>query len=494
MTLPRFVALLWLIIGLIGPSRADAQAEQPGATASGLCGLVYTGAPRCAPGWTISGTAGYGAAQLAGLHHRAIGILGVAYVPLDWLAISLELAGRMDFHPADERGGKHMSATGDPWLRGRVGWPVQRRLLLGGELGLWLPGNTAPSYSPKATTIDIKALLSWTDASEAWTLLALAGMRVDNSASSAPDPARLRYGDRIALGLSEAHGLLVGVGLMRRIQAVQVFAELSAQLLLGAKAPSLASSPLRAAVGARYFFSDSLSAELSVIPVFSQRPNTGPSAALAPIEPRVSVLAGVRYQRRPKASETPVQAEPVKDDATARDEPAPMAALRGSLTDEAGAPLPDATVILNDSVGEQKESVSQGDGSYVFQGLKPGKATLSVTAPGFQPHMWEVEVKAPVTQLPAEQLSAVAAAAGSLRCLVRSFKSEPLKANIVVRDARGRRVAGGSTDAAGLWEYTLPPGEYRVMIDASGYQSRRSNVRVAPNEVAVLNIDLRENR
>jgi hypothetical protein len=361
---------------------------------------------------------------------------------------------------------------------------------LGGEIGLWLPGNTAPSYSPSATTIDIKALLSWLDATQNWTLLATAGVRIDNSANSAPDTERLRYGDLIALGLSDSSALLLGFGVVRRIQAVQVFGELSAQLLLGSQAPPLLQSPLRAALGARYFFSDPLSVELSVIPVFSQRPNTAPDAPLVPIEPRVSVLAGVRYQFLSKRKQAPPPPVAVADP-NASDEPERIAAIRGNLTDEGGAPLPDATVILNDAAGTQQESVSQGDGSYVFEGAKPGKATLSVTAPGFDALMVELEVVAPLTRVPAQKLAA-AAVTGNLRCFVRSFSSQPLKANIVVRDTRGRKVASGTSDAAGLWEYPLPPGDYKVTIEAAGYKSRRSNIRVAPNEVAVLNVDLRE--
>jgi hypothetical protein len=322
-------------------------------------------------------------------------------------------------------------------------------------------------------------------------VLGTLGVRIDNSANSAPDTERLRYGDLIALGLSDSSALLVGLGVMRRIQSVQLFGELSGQLLLGKDAPPLLQSPLRAALGARYFFSEALSTELSVIPVFSQRPNTAPDAPLVPIEPRVSVLAGVRYQfltkPKPKPSDVAVTTQP--DPA---DEPKLIAALRGSLTDESGAPLPDATVLLNDTSGEQKESVSQGDGSYVFEGLKPGKVTLSVSAPGFDPLMWEVEVVAPLTQVPAQKLAAASAVTGNLRCFVRSFSSEPLQASIVVRDGRGKKVASGKSNATGLWEYALPPGDYKVLIEASGYQSRRANIRVAPNEVAVLNVDLRE--
>lgn len=454
--------------------------------------MVYTGAPICRPGWTLSGSGGYGVTTLRGTHHRALGTLGVAYTPLavPWLSVSLEFQGRIDVHPPDEYGGKHASATGDPWLHVRGGWQLPRRVSLGGEIGLWLPGNTAPSYSPSATTVDIKALLSWLDASHSWTVLGMAGVRIDNSANSAPDTERLRYGDLIALGLSDSSALLLGLGVVRRIQAVQVFGELSAQLLLGSQAPPVLQSPLRAALGARYFFSDPLSVELSVIPVFSQRPNTAPDAPLVPIEPRVSVLAGVRYQflsKRKEAAPPPVAVA----DPSATDEPQLIAAIRGNLTDESGAPLPDATVILNDAEGTQQESVSQGDGSYVFEGAKPGKATLSVSAPGFDALMVEVEVVAPLTRVPAQKLAA-AAVTGNLRCFVRSFSSQPLKANIVVRDTRGRKVASGASDAAGLWEYPLPPGDYKVTIDAPGYKSRRSNIRVAPNEVAVLNVDLRE--
>jgi hypothetical protein len=81
---------------------------------------------------------------------------------------------------------------------------------------------------------------------------------------------------------------------------------------------------------------------------------------------------------------------------------------------------------------------------------------------------------------------------GSLRCFVRSFGSEPLRAQIVVRDLAGKRIASGTTDQNGLLELPLAPGQYRVAIDATGYQSRRSNVQVSPNEVAILNVDLRE--
>jgi hypothetical protein len=488
-----FVLGLWLCALLSAPVAAaqPESVDREGATSSGLCGLIFTGQPRCVQGLTLSGTAGVGTTQLGGSHHRLIGNLGLAYVPLDWLALSLEFDGRIDIHP-DEVGGKNVTGTGDPWLHARAGWPLKRGVSLGGEVGIWLPGNDAPSFSADATTVDIKALTSWAKAAERWALLGMVGTRIDNSANSAPDLARLRHGDRVALGLSDAHALLLGAGVAHRpITKLQVFAELSGNLLLGKAAPKLLESPLRAAAGARWFFFREFSLELSLIAALSQRPSTAPSAPLVPIEPRVSALAGLRYRMLGKQP-APAPVAPTPPEPLPSEEPPALATLRGVLTDKVGAALPDVAVLLNSEVAEQ-ETITDAEGRYTFKDLAPGKVTLSAHAPGFKANMWEVEVRAPLTNAPAEALEP-ADNKGSLRCLVRSFRSEPLKAEIVVRDARGRRVAEGSTDERGLLEIPLTPGQYRVMIDAPGYRSQRTNVQVAPNEVAILNVDMREGK
>lgn len=487
--------LPWLVICLLSAAQAEGQrdAHDLGSNSSGLCGLIHTGAPRCAKGLTLAGTSGYGVTSLRGTHHRFMGDLALAYVPLEWLALSLELKGRMDLHPKDGEDPARLTATGDPWLRGRVGFPVSPSVDLGGELGLWLPGRDAPNYKPQATTIDIKGLLSWKAEKRPLTLLASLGVRVDNSANSAPPPARLRYGDRIALGLSDSHALLAGLGLAYApTPKWRVFGELSTQLLLGKQAPSVLSSPLRAAVGARYFFFDQLSMELTAIPSFSKRPSTAGSAPLVPIEPRFTMLLGLRYDfLRPKPAGS-VETRPI-DVPTSKPEPRveeQLATLNGALRDEAGHPVPDAKIVLTQE-GKSEESVSQVDGSFSFAGLRTGTVSLRAEAPGFQPSTWEVAVMPSLTEVLTHTLVA-GSTNGSLRCLVRSFGSEPLRAQIVVRDLAGRKVASGTTDKNGLLELPLAPGQYRVAIDATGYQARRSNVQVSPNEVAILNVDLRE--
>jgi hypothetical protein len=459
-----------------------------GANAAGLCGGVELGAPTCPTGTTLSASAGYGVTALDGRHDRAIGRLGVGVVPLPWLALSLELAGRVDVHPDDELG-SNVTGTGDPWLRVRMGHPVGRGVALGAEVGLWLPGNKAPSFKLGATSVELRGLLSWQRGP--FQLVGLVGMRLDQSGAVAPDLSRLRMGDRVALGLSDSDALLWGVGfLLAPLPRLSVFAELSAQWLLGRRAPALAESPLRLAAGVRYFVHDLLQLELSVIPALSRRPALGETDPLVPIEPRVSVLAGLRHTfgaERPKPPPPPAPPQPADDPAP---EPPRLVELAGVLTDPSGGPLPDATVrlVMPDAT---LETITDAEGRYSFAQLVPQHAELQVDAAGFKSSTWPVEIQRPETRVPPHALEP-GASTGILRCLVRAFDSNALEAEVSVRDQEGKRIGGGSTDRSGALELALPPGQYRVMIEAGGYRSQRTNVQVAANEVAILNVDMRK--
>lgn len=493
--------VIWLLLVALASAahaqsagvRTVASAAPPalrtGVTSSGLCGLPQTGSPTCPEGFAAATTMGYGTMKLRGRHDRLLGHLGFAYTPLPWLSVSLELAGRIDVHPDDVRG-TNITGTGDPWLRGRVGWPLLPELSLGGELGLWLPGNDAPSFKPSATTAEAKGLVSYQVAPR-WQLLGSLGMRLDNSGYTAPDLERLRQGDRITLGLSDSHAVLLGIGVAHHVlPELQAFAEVSAQLLVGKDAPGLLEAPLRAALGARYFMQRGFQLEATLMPSLSQRPSIAVDAPLVPIEPRFSALLGLRYQFggpkpvvAPAAAETP-KALPV------RDEP-PLATVTGVLNDAQG-PLPDANVTLRQGLAEQA-GITDAEGRYRFFNVIPGKVQLSASTAGFETDSWEVNAVAPLTEVPARVL-APAEAEGTLRCLVRSFDSDPLKAQVVVHDTRRRRVASGATDAQGLLEISLTSGNYLVVIEAAGYKSQRTNVRVATNEVAILNVDMREGK
>src|SRR5215510_3352268 len=58
--------------------------------------------------------------------------------------------------------------------------------------------------------------------------------------------------------------------------------------------------------------------------------------------------------------------------------------LRGLVTDELGAAVVGANVVLNDAAGVQKAATTtNGEGVYVFNGVQPGKYVLLASAPGF---------------------------------------------------------------------------------------------------------------
>src|SRR5262245_61522122 len=59
---------------------------------------------------------------------------------------------------------------------------------------------------------------------------------------------------------------------------------------------------------------------------------------------------------------------------------AQRAALRGQVTDESGAVIPAATVVLNGPAGV-KTTKTGGDGNYAFPDLPPGDYTLRASAP-----------------------------------------------------------------------------------------------------------------
>lgn len=59
--------------------------------------------------------------------------------------------------------------------------------------------------------------------------------------------------------------------------------------------------------------------------------------------------------------------------------------LRGLITDELGAAIVGANVILTDSTGVEKKTITNGEGVYTFAGLAPGKYSLQAVAPGFAP-------------------------------------------------------------------------------------------------------------
>ena len=473
-------------------------ARQEGLSSNGLCGLSLIGYPTCPKRVGVSATGSYGYTEsvgpVHGAHQRLGGSLGAGVTPLSWLSLALRFDGRLDFHPKDERGGD-MTGTGDPRLFLRAGHALSRDFSLGGEAVAWFPGNKAPSFKPRATSVDLKALAAWTPHTIPIALLGHAGFRFDQSEQSAPDLSRLRPGDRVAISLSDSNAVLLALGLSTRaIERTELFGEVSLDALVGSKAPSIGHSPLRATLGARRFFGKALQGELSLTAALNGRPSLAQSAPLVPIEPRMLLSAGLRYgyDLSPPPPAPPSRVEEPGD------EPAPelpkTADVRGTLVDESGGALPDVRVVLSEtSTGLAHDTVTDGEGNYVFQGVPVGPASLEATAPGFDTQSWTLDVQ-PRMAPEAKRALVRKGNLGTLRILTRTFASDPLAATILIRDLRGKKATSGKANEQGLFEFDLTPGRYVVMISALGYRPHRREVQVERHGVAILNVDMREDR
>jgi hypothetical protein len=150
-------------------------------------------------------------------------------------------------------------------------------------------------------------------------------------------------------------------------------------------------------------------------------------------------------------------------------------------------------VVLMQDAAAQREDVTDGDGRYRFEDVPFGPTTLEAHAPGFASERWRVEV-GPELAAPLPRPLVAKGNLGTLRVLARTFASEPIAASILIRDQSGQRVGDGKANADGLFEFSLPPGRYVVMISASGFRPHRREVLIERFSVAILNVDMRESR
>ncbi|MDB4974249.1 MAG: hypothetical protein JWN48_2590 [Myxococcaceae bacterium] len=497
--LARLLVLVLMLLGSAPVAQAQIDARREGLASDGLCGLGLTAYPTCPKRVGLAATGSYGYTEsvgpVDGAHNRIAGTLGAGITPLSYLSVALRFDGRLDLHPKDERG-KDLTGTGDPRLLLRGGHALSRDFSLGGEAVVWFPGNKAPSFKPKATSIDLKALAAWTPHDLPLSVLAYAGYRFDQSAESAPELRRLRPGDRVAISLSDSDAVLLALGAATRaVRRTELFGEVSLDYLVGGKAPSFSRSPLRATLGARGFLNKNLQGEVSTVIALNGRPSLAPSAPLVPLEPRFLLNLGIRYgydlsppivQAAPPSHEPEPSSEPVV-------EPERFADVSGRLVDGEAAPLPDVRIVLTQPPAAPRETVTDGEGRYKFERVPTGPAALEAAAPGFETQQWTIEVR---PQMAPEEGRALVRKgnAGTLRILTRTFASEPLSAAIIVRDIRGRKVLSEKANEQGLLEFELPPGRYIVMISAVGYRPHKREVQIERYGVAILNVDMREEK
>jgi hypothetical protein len=397
-------------------------------------------------------------------HQRAEGSVALAGRPLSWLTFAGRLDGRWDHHLL--AGNDDQSAVGEARLAVRGDTSVAPGLALGLAAMVFVPGSDAPSLVFDATTGDVRALGSYTLEGVPLTLALDLGWRFDRTARAAPRPIPFGRGDLVSLGASDSDALLLSGGALVHLDETELFAEVSADLLLFANA--LGGSPVRVGVGVRTpIVADLLSFYASAEALVSGRLAVDPSAVLTPVEPRVTLRVGLVLS--PRAGPAAV----VRDDDAAW-----PPRVEGRVLDPSGSPLAGATVR---PVGATAPTATtQADGRFVLEGVH-GDTPLEVVAEGYV--TTTLAPREGVVEATLER----ALPSGALRGLVRGVGARSVHATILVEPGG----AQAETDADGVFELALAPGRYEVTIDAPGYQRQERTVEVEVGGVTVINADLR---
>jgi hypothetical protein len=419
-------------------------------------------------------------------HHRLAGTLAVDARLVPWLGLALRLDGRYDLHTAPSRPNDD-GWVGDPRLYLRADHALAAGLRLGVRAGLWLPGRNAPSVRLGALSPELAAMLT-APVGGAVLVTLNAGYRLDRSAQSAPDAARMSPADRMALGVSAFDQVLLGALVAYRRGPWQGYLDADAELLVGSGSPSPLASPIRIGLGGRRQVSPTvwLETRLEVSP--SARPDLGATAPLVPVPPRAAIWVGLAYRAVGPTASVPASAPspgPAPELAPApapEVTPPPPGELHGKVTAADGGALNDLRVVIARAEERQVVPVDPG-GHFSFVGA-PGDIMVEAEAAGY------TAAKAPAT-LSAGSSTPLAISlerrlpAGQLRGLVQSLAGVALDATIRI-EPTGQELRANH----GRFETDVAPGAYKVLISMPGYIPQKRTVLVEENGVTVLNVAL----
>jgi Carboxypeptidase regulatory-like domain len=475
-----------VIAGLVAAAPRTARAEQATGEARGaLPGFVRVGAAGpFHPGLVVSGLAGYGyqgaVVAESDQHHRAAFDVAASFRPLDWLAIAAVISARYDRH-VDTGASDESGWVDDPQLAARASGQIGEALWLAGQAGVWVPGRDAPSLD--AASLDVLGLASWAPGRLA--LGAQAGFRFDRSDEAIDQPGELTPSDRLALGVSESHAVLLGLGASLRTGATEWVGEWSWDLLVGERAPAARRSPMRVAAGVRRQVSQTLELQLALEYSLARSPGAMDDA-LFPVEPRVQALAGITFQPGRERQHERLAVRPAR----ARSEFDSLArpSITIAVVGPDRRPVAGADVVLlpsDGSAGRVRMGRTDTAGRANFDDVDEGLTRVRITRPGLRTSTHLIEVE---PGQPGAFRFALAAAPrpAQLRGVVRSWSGRPLAAELTVFPAGVRT----RCDARGEFEIDLPPGDYQVSVRAPGYRAQRRRVHIERDGVTILNVDL----
>jgi len=457
-------------------------------------GRVFVAGPT-APSLFLISAGGYGYTEsvlgAGDAHHRASGVLAAEGRPVSWLGLGLRLDGRYDQHSGGPQGSDD-GWIGDPRFFVRADQALGAAFRVGGRLGVWLPGRTAPSVELAAATPELAAALTYAPRGSPLWLTANGGYRINRSARTATDAAQLSASDRLGLEMSSFDQTLLGLAAAYGAGRAQGFVELSAELMVGAGSPALSASPLRAGGGMRFAISQDVRLEALAEAAVGTRPTLAMAGPLVPVPPRAAVWLGVAYRfggatRAPAPAPGPTFAP---RPAVVVAPPSPTLSTReGRVVAADGAALLDPRVTVRAQAGSEAAAVDVGaDGRFTFSGKVGETVTIDAQSAGYEPAT-ETITMADAAGVELTLTLRRRLPSGQIRGLIRSFRGVALSAEIKIEP-------GDKTlhTQDGRFEADVAPGAYDVTITAPGYETQRRHVEVEKNGVTLLNADLRSAR
>ncbi|HEY1555134.1 MAG TPA: carboxypeptidase-like regulatory domain-containing protein [Kofleriaceae bacterium] len=520
-------------VGVSASAQPDAEpAAEPQAIAYGaLPGGLHVASAETLPQGAaeVELLSGFGYRKgLLGSDHRfgrAIGDVSGAFGILPMLSAGISLDGYYDKHFGFPSGGN--SGCGADCDDGYVGNPhVYLRFAkqvgansFGAQVGVWVPGNKAPSVELGATSVDLVALA--TLAAGPGKLSLDAGFRIDNSASSVDDIATLSLQDRISLGVSYYNELLAGAQyLMPAGNKGWVGLEGSLQDFLGSPPTGMADLAegtlmLRGTITAGIHLNDQwgLTAYVDLVksPGIEAAQAAAGSIPIIPYEPIIT--GGLSLNARFGGPKTRILEGPKPCWETAEgckpDEKPLFGEVTGSVVDEAGKPLVGAKVtVKGHTYADIVSDTTRSDGTFDVKDVKVGRrvTTPSKAGPTTDEKIDETSLdvsvdladrkpgtstvdkpKAGANPLPGPITLQPALPPGQIKGVVRSATGTPI-ARATVTIQPGDRKAESAPD--GTFAIDLPPGTYKVSIKAPGFATQELDVTIDPNSVALKEIVL----
>ncbi|HUS31200.1 MAG TPA: carboxypeptidase regulatory-like domain-containing protein [Kofleriaceae bacterium] len=510
----------------VAPSQAIAYGAMPGGLHAPTAETLPKGAVQVS---TLSGL-GRRTGLLGPDHkfNRAIGDLAIAFGVTDMISIGLSLDGRYDKHwGAVGDASKNLMTTsqangddgyvGDPHLIVRAGKSTGS-LIVGGQLGVWVPGKDAPSVAGSAISVDVRGLVSLP--AGPGLLSFSAGFRLDNSAKSVDDPMKLSLSDRVSLGVSDYNAVFGGAQL--RIPAGKAWVGIEGSLDAFVGGPGtpemgqvahaeLARGKLifRGGLTAGYHITDTISGivffEATKSPGVNDAQVDDANIPLVPYEPLLA--GGIGLQARfggPKAVKNPFDEKDCHKhnppDCPAVKVPL-LAKITGTVVDTGGKPVAGAKVSVSLKNSQAEPTVTDEKGAYSLDvrigesvdgketideagvevnvdvsGMKPGKASLAQIAK-------DTNTVPPITIEPVLP-------PGQLRGVVRSLPGGKNVEGAEIKVTPGDQKA--TTAADGTFTIDLAPGTYKISVTKNGLKTQELDVTIDPNGVAIKNIDLQK--